>query len=364
MSAFRKSLIGLGIGLILSLALAFFAGENPLRVLGILGKSSFGSWDDFALTLFYATSLMLTGLSVALSFRAGMFNIGAEGQLYIGAIGSTVLAIELAQSGLVQNPLIAFILATTFAFAFGAFWGAIPGFLKAYRGSHEVIVTMMMNFVAAGIVSYAVVGPYKNLESQSPETLLVPEAMHFPTWDPIHKLFPNSPLNLTFVIAILLCVGFWFMFARTKLGFEWRAFGLNPSVADLNGISKTKYVLLSMTVAGGVAGLVALNEIFGSAGKLRLGFSADYGFIGIAVALLARNHPLAIIPSALLFGALQKGAGDLDLETERINRDFAKVIQAVIVLSVIAAGSMTAVRWQEFKLRIKNRFSRRGIAKS
>lgn len=359
MKAFRKSLLGLAIGLFLSLMLAFLAGENPLRVLKILIASSFGSADDFALTLFYSTSLILTGLSVALSFRAGLFNIGAEGQLYIGSLGSTVLAIELMQSGIVHQPVLAFLAATIFAFSFGALWGSVPAFLKAYRGSHEVIVTMMMNFVAAGIVSYAIVGPYKNSNSQSPESLLVPSAMHFPVWDPIHKLLPNSPINLTFLLAVLLCFVFWFIFERTRTGFEWRAFGLNPSAADLNGISKTKYILLSMSLSGGVAGLVALNEIFGSAGKLRLGFSADYGFIGIAVALLARNHPLAIIPSALLFGALQKGASDLDLETERINRDFAKVIQAVIVLSVIAASSLSARRIQEIKIHLKNRLKRK-----
>ncbi len=364
MKAFRKSLYGLAIGLALSLMLAFLAGENPWRVLQIFASSSFGSVDDFALTLFYSTSLILTGLSVALGFRAGLFNIGAEGQLYFGSVGATVIAIELAQSQVVQSPLGAFLVAIGSSFLCGALWGFIPAFLKSYRGSHEVIVTMMMNFVAAGIVSYVVVGPYQNPSSQSPESQPVSLNLHFVNWDPIHRIFPNSPLNLTFVLAVALCFVFWFVFARTRLGFEWRAIGLNPSVADLNGISGKRYILLSMSLAGGVAGLVALNEVFGSAGKLRLGFSPDYGFIGIAVALLARNHPLAIIPSAILFGALQKGAGDLDLETEKINRDFAKVIQAVIVLSVIGASSISQHKLQETWARLRGRFRKGEVVKS
>lgn len=346
-----KNLGGLAVGLALSLLLAFAAGENPFHVLKVLVTSSFGSFDDLALTLFYSTSLMFTGLSVALSFRAGLFNIGAEGQLLMGSLAGTAAA--LASPHLGNSPALSFAFALAVSSLAGALWGLIPGWLKAARGSHEVIVTMMMNFVAAGLVSYAVVGPLKNLDSQSPETGMVPGSFQFNTWDPVHVLFPNSPLNLSLMVAILVCILSWYFLNHTKWGFAWRVVGLNPQAADYNAISRRRFTMLAMTLSGAVAGLVALNEIFGSAGKLRLGFSPDYGFIGIAVALLARNQPLAIIPSALLFGALQKGAGDLDLETEKINRDFAKIIQAVILLSVIASATFPSA-WRIPWLRRRN----------
>ncbi|PWU15220.1 MAG: ABC transporter permease [Bdellovibrio sp.] len=345
-----NSLWGLLLGLILSLGLCVWAGENPWHIFRLLVTSSFGSIDDFALSAFYASSLMFTGLAVALSFRAGLFNIGAEGQLLAGSIASTVVALATsvgAAPEVTPWSLAAFLLSFATAALAGGFWGLVPALLKAYRGGHEVIVTMMMNFIAAGIVSYVVVGPFHSHISQSPETTSVPAVFQFSSWDPIHHLAPQSPLNISILVAIGLCLLCEWMFRKTQMGFEWRAIGLNPSAAEWNAISRTRYILVPMTASGAVAGLVALNEIFGSAGNFRLGFSADYGFVGIAVALLARNNPIAIIPSALLFGALQKGAADLDLETQLIGRDFARVIQAVVVLSVIACSALPRlkVRW-------------------
>lgn len=354
-----KSLIGLFIGLTLSLGLAALAGENPLQILNVFWTSGTASPEDWALSLFYSTSLMFTGLAVAVSFRAGLFNIGAEGQLLMGALVPTLVALSIFTAVPITAP-VAFVLSLFLAVGAGALWGGIAGVLKAWRGSHEVVVTIMLNFVAAGILSYCVVGPFQSQSSQNPETEILPESFLFNTWDPIHQLVPQSPLNLSLVIGILLCLFFQWFFAKTVWGFRWRAMGLNPRVASEQNMPVQKMIVIVMMVSGGIAALVAMNDILGSAGKLRLGFSPEYGFMGIAVALLARNQPLAVIPSALLFGILHKGAADLDLETELINRDFAKVIQAVIVLSVIACDRLPL----DFLSAVKHRLRLKSKSKS
>ncbi len=325
-----KSFFGFVVGLSLALTLTALAGENPLHVLVVLMRSSFGSSYDFGLVLFYTTSLVFTGLAVCLPFQAGLFNIGAEGQLTMGALTMAAVGILWPALAFPWAPLLA-VLAGVFV---AGLWGFIPGWLRASRGSHEVIVTMMFNFIAAGASSYFIVGALKSTDSQNPETASIGAGYLLKNIDPIHGLSPDSPFNSAFLIAILMSFITWLLLNKTVWGYELKAVGLSPEAASTAGINAKKYRILSMILAGGFAGLVGLNEILGSAGKFRLGFSPDYGFMGIAVALLARNNPLGIIFSAFLFGALQKGATDLDLETATITRDFAKILQAIIILSV------------------------------
>jgi len=304
--------------------LAAVAGENPIHILSVLGKSSFGSSYDMGLTLFYTTSLIFTGLSVCIAFHAGLFNIGAEGQLNIGAFAMAATGILFPSLPIVIAPLVAIL----FGIAAAAVWGFIPGFLKAKRGSHEVILTMMMNFIASGLISYFVVGKFQNPLSQNPETAeLGPQFL-------LKSLKADSPFNFSFYLALALAILVWIFLYRTVWGFELRATGQNEEASEIAGIKSGHYKILALTLAGAFASLVGINEVIAFSGKYRLGFSADFGFIGIAVALLARNHPISIIFTAFLFGALQKGATDLDMETNKITRDFAKVIQAVIILSV------------------------------
>ncbi|GIL16637.1 MAG: ABC transporter permease [Oligoflexia bacterium] len=327
-----KSFLGFLFGVFLCLILSLFAGESPTHVLMVLLKSAFGSKYDLGLTLFYTTSLIFTGLSVCIAFYAGMFNIGAEGQLIIATLATAAVGILFPNVPSSLAPLFGI----GVAIITGGLWGFIPGILKAKRGSHEVIITMMMNFIAAGIASYYVVGALKSTTSQNPESEMVSPNYLFKSFDPISQFFQDSPANLSLLIAIFLAVALHFFLFRSIKGFEIRALGQNEEAASVAGISGVQLKTLCMTLAGAFAGLVATNEILGSAGKFQLGFSPEYGFIGIAVALMARNRPLRIIFTAFLFGALQKGASDLDLETNAITRDFAKILQAVIILSVIS----------------------------
>lgn len=318
------------VGLALGLAVTMVAGEDPLNVLKILGKSAFGSAYDFGMTLFYATPLILTGLAVALPFYAGLFNIGAEGQLTMGALSAAAVGILFPDVPWPVAPAFA-ILA---AFAGGALWGYIPGWLRANRGSHEVINTIMLNFVAAGIASWVTLYLLKNPDSQNPETRAVGASYMLKHFD----VFGDAPVSTALLLAILAAVLVWFFLFKTVRGFELRAVGQSERAAETAGISSGRTRVLSMLLGGGLAGLVGVGEVLGNASRFKLGFSPEFGFIGIAVALLARNKPLGILLSALLFGALHKGASDLDLETENVTRDLSLILQALIIISVTAEG--------------------------
>jgi simple sugar transport system permease protein len=324
----------LAAGLALGLLLAYAAGEDPLHILRILSVSAFGSTYDFGVTLFYATPLIFTGLSVAVAFHAGLFNIGAEGQLTIGALATAVAA--LLVPGL--PPVVAPAFALGCGLAAAGFWGWLPGWLRTRRGSHEVINTIMLNFVAAALASLAITDWLQNPESQSPETSHIAPAYFLRSWDPVHAWFgAEAPVSLAFPVALLSAVALWLFLFRTPWGFELRAAGQNERAAAAAGIDVAKARQRAMWIAGLLAGGVALSEVLCTAGRFRLGFSPDYGFIGIAVALLARNHPIGILFSALLFGALHKGAGDLDIETDYVTRDLSLVIQALVILCVSIA---------------------------
>jgi ABC-type uncharacterized transport system permease subunit len=317
-------------GLCLGLAATWIAGENPWRAFKILCLGAFGTPYDFGMTLFYATPLIFTGLSVAIAFHAGLFNIGAEGQLTLGALAAAAVGGLWPGCPSVVAPLIA-IAAAVLA---GMFWGAIPGWLRARRGSHEVINTIMLNFIAAGLSSYVTLYLLKNPETQNPETRGI-GANYL-----IHQfaLFGGAPVSLALPLAFIAAFCVWFFLAKTTWGFELRAVGESEAAARAAGISAANVRIVALSLAGGLAGLVGVAEVLGNAGRFKVGFSPEYGFIGIAVALLARNHPFGILVAALLFGALHKGATALDLETEHVTRDLSLILQSLILLSVCAEG--------------------------
>jgi len=331
-----QPILAVTLGLGLGLAVTWVAGEHPWHVFKVLVRGAFGSGYDFGMTLFYATPLIFTGLSVAVAFQAGLFNIGAEGQLTLGALAAA--AVGAVWPGL-WSPL-APLAAGLAAIAAGTLWGAIPGWLRARRGSHEVINTIMLNFVAAGLASYVALYLLKNPASQNPETRPVGAGYL------IHQfgIFGGAPVSLALPLAFLVAVLVWVFLWRTVLGFELRAVGQSESAARAAGIDTGRIRIIALALAGGLAGLVGVGEVLGNAGKFRVGFSPEYGFIGIAVALLGRNQPAGVVAAALLFGALHKGAAALDLETERVTQELALVLQALIILSVSADGLWSWVR--------------------
>lgn len=325
-----QAILSVGLGLALGLVVTWGAGENPWHVCKVLTKGAFGSGYDLGMTLFYATPLIFTGLSVAVAFHAGLFNIGAEGQLTLGALAT-------AAAGAIWPNLwspLAPVLAALAAILAGALWGAIPGWLRARRGSHEVINTIMLNFVAAGLASYVALYVLKNPESQNPETRPVGDGFL------VHQfgVFAGAPVSVALPLALVVAVLVWVLLWRTVLGFELRAVGQSEAAARAAGIDAGRIRIIAFSLAGALAGLVGVGEVLGNAGKFRVGFSPEYGFIGIAVALLGRNHPAGVIAAALLFGALHKGATALDMETDRVTQELSLVFQALIILSASAEG--------------------------
>jgi general nucleoside transport system permease protein len=299
-------------------------------VLQILGRGAFGSGYDFGMTLFYATPLIFTGLSVAVAFEAGLFNIGAEGQLTLGALAAAVVGAVWPGLAWPLAPVVAGLA----ALAAGTLWGAIPGWLRARRGSHEVINTIMLNFVAAGLASYVALYVLRNPDSQNPETRPIAPAYCLSQF----SIFGGAPVGAALPLALLVAILVWALMRRTVLGFEMRAVGQSESAARAAGIDPGRIRIIAMSLAGGLAGLVGVAEVLGNAGKFRVGFSPEYGFMGIAVALLGRNNPAGVVAAALLFGALHKGSSELDLETEHITREVSLIFQALIILSVSAEG--------------------------
>ena len=339
--AFVKSILGALLGLFVGLLVCRFSGESPMKVLRILYASSFGSGYDFGMTLFYTAPLILCGLAVAIPYKAGLFNIGAEGQLTMGALAAASAGI-LAPG--IQSPILAILIAIALAFLGGGVWGLLAGFLKAKRGSHEVITTIMLNFIAAGISSYFILYVIKNPESAQAESAPLPAVYHLKPF----ALFNGAPMGyLIFVlIAMVIVTHYWVW--HSVWGYKLKAVGENEKAAETYGVSKQKVWMSSMFVAGGVAGLVGVVEILGNSHSFRMGFSADYGFVGIAVALLARGNILGIIPAAFLFGILQKGSGNLDLETDKVTRDLSYILQGLIILGVVSEGL-----WDWFKAQPK-----------
>src|SRR5712671_3023706 len=333
MRSLLQPLLAVAFGILLGLGATALAGESPLHVLCVLGKSAFGSRYDLGMTLFYATPLIFTGLSVAVAFQAGLFNIGGEGQLTLGALAAAAVGGIWPNLGSPWAP----ILAGLAALLAGTIWGGIPGWLRARRGSHEVINTIMLNFIAAGVASYVVLHLIKNPDSQNPESQGIGASYMIHQFD----WFGGAPVSLALPLALLSAVLVWLWLWRTTLGFEIRAVGQNERAARSAGIDAGKIRWIAMAAAGGLAGLVGVAEVLGNAGKFKLGFSPEYGFIGIAVALLGRNQPGGVVAAALLFGALHKGAADLDLETEHVTREISLMLQALIILAVSAEGLWT-----------------------
>ncbi|MEN9722526.1 MAG: hypothetical protein RJB38_512 [Pseudomonadota bacterium] len=329
MKVFRP-LLALALGLGLGLGVAAIAGENPWHVFLVLVKGAFGSRYDLGMTLFYMTPLLFTGLSVALTYRAGLFNIGSEGQLTMGALAAAAVGIAFPNVPVGWSWLLAVVASA----AAGGGWAGIAGWLKAKRGSHEVISTIMLNFIAASLASYVTLEVLKNPESQSPESLPIGTSYLLPKIPGLEE----SPVSLALVVAVAVALLLGWILARTRFGFELKIVGQSESAARVAGIDVGRMQILAMILSGMLASGVSLGEILGSAHRFKLGFSPEYGFMGIAVALLARGNPIATIGSAFLFAALHKGTADLDIETENVTRDLALVIQALVIAAVSAEG--------------------------
>jgi ABC-type uncharacterized transport system permease subunit len=308
-------------------------GDSPLETYRLLIGSAFSWPDGIGYTLFYATPLIFTGLAVAVAFRCGLLNIGAEGQLYIGAFVAAWIGIKYAgASAWVLLPL-----CCLGAILGGAIWGGIPGLLKAKFGSHEVINTIMLNFIAVALVSYFTQYYYKEQGDPIMQTTPIGTGAHIARLGRFIPGLPERiPLNLAFILALICCVLVYVLLWKTKWGYEIRATGANPSAAEYGGISIRKQIILAMAISGGLAGMVGINEVLGYRYRYYDGFSANYGFVGIAVALLGRNHPVGVFLAAILFAVLLRGGIFVDAYTVHVSKDIVDMLQGIVIVFVAA----------------------------
>jgi simple sugar transport system permease protein len=322
----------LALALVVSAVIVLLVGENPLRALRLLAAGAFGNGEAVGYTLYYATNFVFTGLAVAVAFHGGLFNIGAEGQAYIAGLGVALLCLGAGSWPTVLVALAAIVAAAVF----GAAWAFVPAWLQARRGSHVVITTIMFNFIAAALMTHLLVNVLMKSGQQSPETREFDPG----TWLPqVHDVFRwlgweigRSPLNLSAVLALAAGVLVWFYLWHTRWGYALRTLGHNETAAVYAGIAPARTIIVAMSVSGALAGLMSLNEVMGVQHRLLLNFVGGAGYVGIAVSLMGRNHPLGIVLAAVLFGALYQGWSELSFDMPKLTRDMVVVIQGLIIL--------------------------------
>jgi simple sugar transport system permease protein len=312
------------LALLIGAIILLISGANPIQAYAALFRGAFGSMTALGRTLEKATPLVFSGLAVAFAFKAGLFNIGAQGQLLFGAI--TAAAIGFGIEGL---PAIIHVpLALLGGALAGALYGAIPGALKVFTGAHEVITTIMLNYIAINITDYLADGPWKdtssgNVISRTPEIF---DSAKIPS---------VASLPLGFILAILMSVVVWWILSRTTLGFDIRTVGLNPNAARYAGIKVAFTIILTMVLSGALAGMGGAVETQGVVGRYQPGFNTGLGFDGITIALLGKTSPLGVIPAAILVGAMKAGASQMQFDAG-VAKEITDVIQALMLFFVAA----------------------------
>lgn len=309
------------------------AGVDPLQAYSALLAGALTNHNALAETLVSSVPYILLGLGLSLGFRAGLFNIGAEGQFYIGSLAGVFVGYSIhGLPGAIEVPL-----ALLAGMAGGFLWAAIAGVLKARTGAHEVITTIMLNYVSFLVASYLV---------DTKGLMLAPNVStpRTPDIDPgaaLAIILPGSRLHLGLILALLAVPAVWFLIERTTIGFRLRTVGFNQGAARAAGISVGATIVLTMGLSGSLAGAAGIVQVLGVNHHMTDTVAAGYGFDAIAVALLARSNPWAVLPAALLFGALHNGASFMQLETQ-VSSDLISIVQASVIVFVAAPA---IVRW-------------------
>ena len=304
-------------------------GQSPVEIYALLVQQALGTGYGVGQTLFKSTPLLFAGLSVALAFRAGMFNVGVEGQMYLGGFAAGLVGayVPLPSPWLLPLALLAAALA-------GALWAAIAGFLKARFGAHEVINTIMLNFIAFALVAFWGRDLFMTATVRTRE---IAAAAHVDRLDVILPWLKGSPANLTLALGLLLAVLLGVFLFRTRVGYELRVLGLNPGAAEYAGVRIGRAQAVAFALAGALAGLGGTSFVLGYKHWFEQDFTAGAGFMGIAVALIGRNHPLGVCLSALFFGALAYGGLVVN---QRVPADLVNVLRALVILFAISSYAL------------------------
>lgn len=318
------------------------SGKSPIAAYSAMLTGAFGGWRPLGETLLRATPLVFTGLAVSYGFRAGLFNIGAEGQLFLGGLAAAFVGLKVAGlPAAISLPII--ILA---AFLAGAAWAFIPALMKAKIGAHEVITTMMFSYIGRYLVSYLITGPLR-AEGSIPQTTELPITSQLPRLSDVLPFIGVNRAHVGILLGIVAALVVWLILKYTVMGYEARAVGFNPSAAETAGISVASTTIKSLCISGGLAGLAGAVEVMGVHYRLFDQFSSGFGFTGIAVALLAKNNPFGVLLAAMLFGSLSAGAGTMQLEAG-VSQKVIAIIQGTIIFLV---GAETIVTWAVGRVR-------------
>lgn len=318
--------------LIIGALIILWVGGDPILAYKGLFQGAFGNLRALSETTVWASPYIFAGLAVAIGFKGGLFNIGGEGQLAFGAVAAAWAGYALP--GIFNTDIPAplhLTLTIGLGVMAGAIWGAIPGLLKAKTGAHEVINTIMMNYIALNLTSFLLNGPMKdtsplNVVARTPKIAESAQIM---------PIFEGFRFHWGFILALAMAFFIWWLLWKTKLGFEIRTTGLNPDAAKYAGIDVAKTIVITMGLSGALAGLAGVIEVTALNHRHELGFSSGYGFDAIAIALLGKNHPVGVVLAALLFGAMRNGATRMQFLTQ-IPVDIISIIQSLILLFVSA----------------------------
>jgi simple sugar transport system permease protein len=319
--------------LLLGAILIAIAGINPVDAYAALLEGAFGSLSGLGITLQKTVPLLFAGLGVAFAFRCGLFNIGGEGQLYIGALFGGVVALTF--TGLPAPVLLPAVLLASFIG--GGIWGAIPGLLRAKWNMSEIITTILMNYIGFWFVSFMLHGPLQESRGYYPQSEILPGA----SWLPI--IWPAARVHLGLVLALLAAAGVYVVLWRTTIGYQIRAVGSNRRAAEYSGIPAVRSMVLAMFVSGGLMGLAGAAEILGVQHRLSDFFSPGYGFDGIAVALLGYTHPVGVALAAVFFGGLRAGFNAIQ-RTEGLPLAMAQVVQGLTLILVVSSVALPRLR--------------------
>ncbi|MFA7361496.1 MAG: ABC transporter permease, partial [Candidatus Kapaibacterium sp.] len=334
----KANILSISISLIATIVVLFIflyaVGRDPYFVMETMFTEVFGTGYGIGQALFKATPLIIVGCGLAFCFQASIFNIGAEGQLNLGVFGMSIIAYIFDDSlGVFVFPL-----AIIFGFALSAGWGFIPAYVKIKRGVSEVITTIMLNFISLALINYLLVEFLAVKSTVRTEKIL--EHVSIPQLSDYFEAFQGSSVNLTFFFAIILAVATYFIFYKTRFGYKLRAVGLNPKASKYLGINSDKMTVISFMIGAGITSLVGLNFVFGYKGYYEYGFSNNIGFTAIAVTLLAKNNPIGIIFTSLLFGVMDYGG--LAVNTI-VPKEIMLVFQALVILSILSFDRLVKI---------------------
>lgn len=326
------SIFSIFLSLLVSALIMLAVGYNPLTAYSSMLDGSFGNLSALANTLSKAVPLMFCGLSFAFAAKCGLFNIGGESQLYLGALASTWVALSLQ-----GMPRLVILLASILAgLLAGGLMGALLGFAKAKLKLNEVIVAIMLNYIVSLLCSYLVNGPLRAEGSMTPQTEAISPSILF------YYLVPRTQLTTALYLALAFTLAIYLFFRYTRAGYNIRAVGQNALAAKASGVSMNATIIMAMVASGAIAGMAGMTEVFGKYGRFIDGFSPGFGFTGIAVAVLANNNPFGIVLTAILFGAMEAGAMRMSY-VAGISTNMVMVIQGFVILFVAApriAGSL------------------------